>query len=169
MTRPRTERWSRVCHAAKEIEICGKTRRHKPDLEARLRLVELLPQVQEKLGTIPGIEMFPVMPPALPGGGQFPVEIVLLSTEEPERMLGSVTAGLFRGGRERMPGLSTPEVLTQGRGKLLRKLASWPARRDAQGDRPRRHGLRMAAGGSAAPPSATMPAWPTPRSTCAPR
>ncbi len=27
------------------------------------------------------------MPPALPGGGNFPVEIVLLSTEEPERML----------------------------------------------------------------------------------
>ncbi|MEO7723343.1 MAG: efflux RND transporter permease subunit, partial [Chthoniobacterales bacterium] len=48
---------------------------------------ELLPQVQEKLSTVPGIEMFPVMPPALPGGGQFPVEIVLLSTEEPERMV----------------------------------------------------------------------------------
>ncbi|MDQ6623861.1 MAG: efflux RND transporter permease subunit, partial [Verrucomicrobiota bacterium] len=48
---------------------------------------ELLPQVQQKLGTIPGIEMFPAMPPALPGGGTFPVEIVLLSTEEPERML----------------------------------------------------------------------------------
>jgi multidrug efflux pump len=31
--------------------------------------------------------MFPVMPSALPGGGTFPVEIVLLSTEEPERML----------------------------------------------------------------------------------
>jgi multidrug efflux pump len=27
------------------------------------------------------------MPPALPGGGQFPIELVLLSTEEPERML----------------------------------------------------------------------------------
>ncbi|MFL6540018.1 MAG: efflux RND transporter permease subunit [Chthoniobacterales bacterium] len=48
---------------------------------------ELLPQVQGKLGSIPGIQMFPVMPPALPGGGTFPVEIVLLSTEEPERML----------------------------------------------------------------------------------
>ncbi|MFL6568923.1 MAG: efflux RND transporter permease subunit, partial [Chthoniobacterales bacterium] len=46
-----------------------------------------LPQVQGKLGSIPGIQMFPVMPPALPGGGTFPVEIVLLSTEEPERML----------------------------------------------------------------------------------
>jgi multidrug efflux pump len=48
---------------------------------------ELLPQVQQALGSVPGIEMFPVMPPALPGGGQFPIEIVLLSTEEPERML----------------------------------------------------------------------------------
>src|SRR6195256_4731979 len=48
---------------------------------------DLLPQVQARLGSIPGIEMFPAMPPALPGGGNFPVEIVLLSTEEPERML----------------------------------------------------------------------------------
>jgi multidrug efflux pump len=48
---------------------------------------QLLPQVQAKLSAIPGIEMFPIMPPALPGGGNFPVEIVLLSTEEPERML----------------------------------------------------------------------------------
>jgi multidrug efflux pump len=48
---------------------------------------QLMPQVQAKLGGIPGIELFPAMPPALPGGGTFPVEIVLLSTEEPERML----------------------------------------------------------------------------------
>ncbi len=48
---------------------------------------ELLPQVQAKLSTIPGIQMFPVMPPALPGGGQFPVEFVILSTAEPEQML----------------------------------------------------------------------------------
>ncbi|MDQ6765260.1 MAG: efflux RND transporter permease subunit, partial [Verrucomicrobiota bacterium] len=47
---------------------------------------DLMPQVQAKIAAIPGIEMFPVMPPALPGGGTFPVEIVLLSTEEPERM-----------------------------------------------------------------------------------
>ena len=48
---------------------------------------QLLPQVQQKLGEIPGIEIFPVMPPALPGGGQFPVEFVLLSTAEPEQMI----------------------------------------------------------------------------------
>ncbi|HEY5037348.1 MAG TPA: efflux RND transporter permease subunit [Chthoniobacterales bacterium] len=48
---------------------------------------QLLPQVQNKLGTIPGIQMFPVLPPALPGGGQFPVEFVMLSTAEPQQML----------------------------------------------------------------------------------
>jgi multidrug efflux pump len=48
---------------------------------------QLLPQVQHKLSTIPGIEMFPVLPPALPGGGSFPVEFVMLSTAEPEQML----------------------------------------------------------------------------------
>ena len=48
---------------------------------------QLLPQAQQKLGSVPGIEMFPVLPPALPGGGQFPVEFVLLSTAEPEQML----------------------------------------------------------------------------------
>src|SRR5437763_315684 len=31
-----------------------------------------LPQVQAKLGAIPGIQMFPVMPSALPGGDNFP-------------------------------------------------------------------------------------------------
>ena len=49
---------------------------------------QLLPKVQKELGTIPGIQMFPVMPPALPGGGQFPVEFVILSTAEPEQVLG---------------------------------------------------------------------------------
>ncbi|MEP6777781.1 MAG: efflux RND transporter permease subunit, partial [Chthoniobacterales bacterium] len=59
----------------------------KPWDERKETAFQLLPQVQAKLGTVPGIQMFPVMPPALPGGGQFPVEFVLLSTEEPERMI----------------------------------------------------------------------------------
>jgi multidrug efflux pump len=36
---------------------------------------------------IPGIEMFPIMPPALPGGGFMPVEFYICSTAEPERIL----------------------------------------------------------------------------------
>ena len=31
--------------------------------------------------------MFPVTPPALPGGGQFPVEFVIASTAEPDQIL----------------------------------------------------------------------------------
>ncbi|HEY7745264.1 MAG TPA: efflux RND transporter permease subunit, partial [Desulfuromonadales bacterium] len=35
----------------------------------------------------PGIRMFPVTPPALPGGGQFPVEFILASTAEQDQIL----------------------------------------------------------------------------------
>ncbi len=59
----------------------------KPWNQRKRTAFQLLPLVQAKLSAIPGIQMFPVMPPALPGGGQFPVEFVILSTEEPERML----------------------------------------------------------------------------------
>ncbi|MDQ6656188.1 MAG: efflux RND transporter permease subunit, partial [Verrucomicrobiota bacterium] len=59
----------------------------KPWDERKETAFELLPQVQAKLGSIPGIEMFPIMPPALPGGGTFPVEIVLLSTDEQAQMV----------------------------------------------------------------------------------
>ncbi|MBX2810637.1 MAG: efflux RND transporter permease subunit [Myxococcales bacterium] len=48
---------------------------------------EILPEVQMKLFQVPGIRVFPVLPPALPGGGQFPVEFVLASTVETERIL----------------------------------------------------------------------------------
>ena len=36
---------------------------------------------------LPGIQMFPIMPSALPGADNFPVEIVIASTEDQERML----------------------------------------------------------------------------------
>ncbi len=49
---------------------------------------EILPEVQQKLQKVPGIRMFPVTPPALPGGGQFPVEFVIASTAETEEILG---------------------------------------------------------------------------------
>jgi len=49
--------------------------------------VAYLPQVQAKLGAIPGIQMFPVMPSALPGGDSFPVSFIITSTADPERIL----------------------------------------------------------------------------------
>jgi multidrug efflux pump len=48
---------------------------------------EILPEVQRKLYGIPGIRMFPVLPPALPGGGSFPVEFVLASTADEGQLL----------------------------------------------------------------------------------
>ena len=48
---------------------------------------QYLPAVQQQLSTLTGIEMFPVMPPALPGGESFPVSIVIASTADPERIL----------------------------------------------------------------------------------
>jgi len=55
--------------------------------ERERTVFEILPEVQQKLGAIPGIQMFPVTPPALPGGGQFPVEFILASTAETEQIL----------------------------------------------------------------------------------
>jgi len=59
----------------------------KPWDERKRTAFEILPEAQQKLASISGISIFPIMPPALPGGGSFPVEIVLASTAEPERIL----------------------------------------------------------------------------------
>jgi multidrug efflux pump len=50
-------------------------------------VAEIMPEVQAGLAAIPGIQMFPVTPPALPGGGDFPVEFVLASTAPQEEIL----------------------------------------------------------------------------------
>ncbi len=48
---------------------------------------EVQPEIAQKLGQVPGVNVFPVLPPALPGGGDFPVEFVIASTAEPETIL----------------------------------------------------------------------------------
>ncbi len=55
--------------------------------ERERTIFEIMPEVQQGLSRIPGIQMFAVTPPALPGGGQFPVEFILASTDEPEKIL----------------------------------------------------------------------------------
>jgi multidrug efflux pump len=50
-------------------------------------IFEILPEVQQKVSAIPGIRMFAITPPALPGGGQFPVEFVISSTAEHQQIL----------------------------------------------------------------------------------
>jgi multidrug efflux pump len=52
---------------------------------------EYLPVVQQKLGEIPGIQMFPIMPEALPGSDNFPVSFILASTASQERILELAT------------------------------------------------------------------------------
>ena len=48
---------------------------------------ELVPEVQQLVQNVPGFETFPIVPPALPGGGQFPVELVISSTAEHAEIL----------------------------------------------------------------------------------
>jgi multidrug efflux pump len=59
----------------------------KPWQQRDRNIFQIMPEVQQKLHGITGIRMFPVTPPALPGGGQFPVEFILASTAEPEQIL----------------------------------------------------------------------------------
>ncbi|BCD98427.1 efflux RND transporter permease subunit [Marinagarivorans cellulosilyticus] len=55
--------------------------------ERERSVFEILPEAQMMLHQNPGLRVFPVTPPALPGGGDFPVEFVLASTAEPEEIL----------------------------------------------------------------------------------
>ena len=59
----------------------------KPWAERKRNIFQIMPEVSAKLQAIPGIQMFPVLPPALPGGGTFPVEFVLASTADTTEIL----------------------------------------------------------------------------------
>ena len=41
---------------------------------------------ERQVASIPGIRIIPLVPPALPGGGSFPVDLVIASTREPEEL-----------------------------------------------------------------------------------
>jgi multidrug efflux pump len=65
---------------------------------------QYIPLMQQKLGAIPGIQMFPVMPPPLPGGETMPVSFIIASTADQNRILElakdlqakATQAGMFR-------------------------------------------------------------------------
>ena len=59
----------------------------KPWDSRKRNIFQILPEVQQNLQKIPGIRIFPVTPPALPGGGDYPVEFILASTAEPAQLL----------------------------------------------------------------------------------
>jgi len=59
----------------------------KPWDERSRTIFQIAPEVQRKLSAIPGIQAFAVTPPALPGGGDFPVEFVIASTADTLQIL----------------------------------------------------------------------------------
>jgi multidrug efflux pump len=60
----------------------------KPWKERKRSAAQVLGEVQAKVSAIPGIQTFPILPPALPGGGNFPVEVVIASTADAGEILG---------------------------------------------------------------------------------
>ncbi|MCP3140499.1 efflux RND transporter permease subunit [Pyxidicoccus xibeiensis] len=60
----------------------------KPWEQRQRSAAEVLVDTQMRVGVIPGVQTFPILPPALPGGGNFPVEFVIASTAEASELLG---------------------------------------------------------------------------------
>jgi len=59
----------------------------KPWAQRSRTVFEMMPEVQQKLGAVPGMQVFATTPSALPGGSQFPVEFVIASTADSDRLL----------------------------------------------------------------------------------
>jgi multidrug efflux pump len=59
----------------------------KPWGQRKRPIKEILAQMQPKVSAVPGIQMQLVQPPTLPGGGSFPVEVVISSTADPQEIL----------------------------------------------------------------------------------
>jgi multidrug efflux pump len=59
----------------------------KPWSERHRSTAQLNMEATAKLGKIPGIRVISLTPPSLPGGGSFPVDLVIASTAEPQQLL----------------------------------------------------------------------------------
>ena len=58
----------------------------KPWSERRKTAQQLLMESMGPLSKIPGVRVIPLTPPALPGGGDFPVDLVIAAAAEPEQL-----------------------------------------------------------------------------------
>jgi multidrug efflux pump len=75
----------------------------KPWSERTKTTEQLQLEASAKLSEIPGVRVISLIPPALPGGGDFPVDLVIASTAEPEQLIEfanqlvmkAFTSGLF--------------------------------------------------------------------------
>ena len=59
----------------------------KPWAQRHRSVFQIMPEVQQRLGDVPGMQVFATTPSALPGGSNFPVEFVIASTADAERLL----------------------------------------------------------------------------------
>ncbi len=59
----------------------------KPWEQRKRTIFEILPEVQQRVASIPGVRTQEVLFPSLPGGGTFPVEVVIASTGEENELL----------------------------------------------------------------------------------
>ncbi len=73
----------------------------KPWSERQKSTQQLRVELADKVARIPGLRVIPVVPPALPGGGTFPVDLVVSSTREPEQLVrfaGELVGKAFQSG-----------------------------------------------------------------------
>jgi multidrug efflux pump len=73
----------------------------KPWSERERGVEELQLEASMKLSQIPGVRVISLVPPALPGGGSFPVDLVIASTAEPEQLAefaGQLVGKAFQSG-----------------------------------------------------------------------
>jgi len=54
--------------------------------ERERHIIDIRQSLMPQLSLIPGIQLFPVLPPALPGGSNFPVEFIVSSTADTEQV-----------------------------------------------------------------------------------
>ncbi len=59
----------------------------KPWGQRKRTVFQILPEVQAKLSQIPGFQVFAAVPPALPGGSNFPIGFVITSTAGSDQLL----------------------------------------------------------------------------------
>lgn len=58
----------------------------KPWGERDRHIIDIRQSIIPELGRVPGVQLFPVLPPALPGGSNFPVEYIISSTADTEQI-----------------------------------------------------------------------------------
>ncbi len=122
----------------------------KPWSQRKKTAQQLMMESAVQLSRIPGVRVIPRTPDPLPGGGDFPVDLVIASTAEPQRLVEIANKLVAEGLRQRSLPLRRlrPEVRpAAGGGGLRPRQAALAGRRPEPGrSRPRhpaRRGLRQ--------------------------